>query len=221
MAEPRAALHATQHFTVGADALALAGLRELAGSLVPGVALQTTGDIARLLTKLHDTLEVFCRCFVPLREGYAQFVSSMDLRRAASQRSLNRSPSAVRAETARDPATLAAALLDWQNQDYDAPQVVEAIFADLMIHQIAVIESVMRGVQALLTELSPKNIEATLNADRPLGVPVLLGRYKALWHAFERRYEELANETRSFELVFGADFASSYREYLSKQRTMP
>ena len=80
----------TQHFSLPVETLAMLGLKELAGSLVPGVPLQTTGDVARLLTKLHDTVEVFCRSFVPLREGYAQFVSSMDLNRAASQRALNR-----------------------------------------------------------------------------------------------------------------------------------
>ena len=41
--------------------------------------------MARLLTKLHDAIEVFCKTFIPLREGYAQFVSSMDLNRAVSR----------------------------------------------------------------------------------------------------------------------------------------
>ncbi|HEV3190338.1 MAG TPA: FHA domain-containing protein, partial [Polyangiaceae bacterium] len=140
----RPAHQGTSAFTMQVEMLALLGLKELAGSLVPGAELQTTGDVARLITKLHDAVEVFCRCFVPLREGYSQFVSQMDLRRAASQRTLNRSPSALRVETAKDPASLAAALLDWRNQDYDVPQAVEGIFADLMIHQIAMIDSVMR-----------------------------------------------------------------------------
>ena len=207
----------TQHFSMGLEVMALLGLRELAGSLLPGVPLQTTGDVARLLTKLHDTVEVFCRCFVPLRDGYTQFISQMDLRRAASQRILNRSTSALQVEVAQDPATVAAALLDWRNQDYDAPGVVEGIFADLMIHQLAFLEGVMRGVQALLQELSPDRIERLFDDERPAGVSAMLGRYRALWKTFQIHYEELANETRTFELVFGADFATSYREYLSRR----
>jgi hypothetical protein len=207
----------TQHLTMGIETMALLGLRELAGSLVPGAPLQTTGDVARLLTKLHDTVEVFCRCFVPLREGYTQFLSSMDLRRAASQRSLNRSASAVQVETARDPAGVAAGLLDWRNHDYDAPEVVEGIFADLMMHQMALVESVMRGVQAVLEELSPDRIERLFEEDRPAGVSAMLGRHRALWQTFKVHYEELTNETRTFELVFGPDFAASYREYLARR----
>jgi type VI secretion system protein ImpI len=215
--DPRGMSRNTQHFSMGIEMMALLGLRELASSLLPNVPLQTTGDVARLLTKLHDTVEVFCRCFVPLRDGYTQFISQMDLRRAASQRSLNRSASALQVEVAQDPATVAVALLDWRNQDYDAPGVVEGIFADLMIHQLAFLEGVMRGVQALLEELSPDRIERLFDHERPEGVSAMLGRYRALWKTFQIHYEELANETRTFELVFGADFASSYREYLSRR----
>jgi type VI secretion system protein ImpI len=215
--EPRGVSRSTQHFSLAIETLALLGLRELADSMLPGVPLQTTGDVARLLTKLHDTIEVFCRCFVPLREGHAQFVSSMDLRRAASQRSLNRSRSAYAVELARDPAALAAALVDWRNQDFDAPQVVEGIFADLMMHQVALIESVLRGVHALLEEMSPDSVERAFHDQRP-GLSTFLGRYRALWHAFQAHYQELTNETRIFETVFGPEFAASYRDYLSRAK---
>ena len=209
----------TQQLHLSIETMAVLGLRELASSLVPGAPLQTTGDVARLLTKLHDTVEMFCRCFVPLREGYSQFVSTMDLRRAATQRSLNRSQTALRIEQARDPASVAAALLDWRNQDYDAPQVVEEIFAELMMHQLALVDGIMRGVQALLEELSPARIERMFDDERPAGVSAMLGRHRALWQTFAQHHEELKNETRLFELVFGADFAESYREYLSTHGT--
>jgi hypothetical protein len=48
-------------------------------------------------------------------------------------------------------------------------------------------------------------------------VSVMLGRYRALWQTFKVHHEELANETRTFELVFGPDFAASYREYLARR----
>ncbi|MDP9033581.1 MAG: FHA domain-containing protein [Myxococcota bacterium] len=208
----------TQHFQMSVETMALMGLRELAHSLVPGVPLETTGDVARFLTKLHDSVEVFCRCFVPLREGYAQFVSDMDLRKAASQRSFNRSVSAMAVEIARDPAALALGLLDWRNQDYDAPGVVQGIFADLMIHQLALLESVMKGVKALLDEVSPGRIEQIVRTKRSAGPSALLGRYRALWRAFQAQYDELTNETRTFEVVFGRDFAATYREHLARQQ---
>jgi type VI secretion system protein ImpI len=226
-AAPRPAQHAspqpdqdsrsTHQLNLSVEDMATLGLKELAASLVPGVPLQTTGDVARLLTKLHDTVEVFCRCYVPLREGYAQFMSSMDLQRASSQRSLNRSKTALRVEEARDPAALAAALLDWRNKDFDAPQVVEAILADLMMHQLALVDGFMRGVHALLEELSPERIERLFEEQGAGGVSAMLGRHRALWQTFAAHHEELQNETRLFEVVFGQDFAQSYREYLSRR----
>jgi type VI secretion system protein ImpI len=213
--QPHVVSHGTQQFTMDLETLALTGLRELAGSLVPGASLETTGDVARLLTKLHDTVDVFCRCLVPLRAGYEQFVSQMHLRRAANQRSVDRSPSALRLEVARDPAGVAAALLDWRNQDYDAPKVVESILADLVMHHVALVESVMRGVQAMLEELSPAAIER-LHAEQ--GGPAVFGRKRALWQTFKARYGELASESQAFALVFGEEFAASYREYVEEQR---
>jgi type VI secretion system protein ImpI len=212
---PRVVSHGTQQFNIDLETLAVTGLRELAAALVPGATLQTTGDVARLLTKLHDTVEVFCRCLVSLRAGHEQFISQMHLRRAASQRSVDRSPSALRLEVARDPAAVAASLLDWRNQDYDAPKVVESIFADLLAHHVALVESVMRGVQAMLEELSPDALER-LNAEQ--GSAAVFGRYRALWHTFKQRYEQLTSESQAFELVFGDEFAASYREYVEEQR---
>jgi type VI secretion system protein ImpI len=209
----------TNQINLSVSDMAMLGLRELAHSLVPGAPLQTTGDIARLLTKIHDTVEMFCRCFVPMREGYSQFISSMDLRRAATQRSLNRSRTALLVDQARDPAAVAAALIDWRNQDFDAPQVVEEIFTELMMHQLALVDGIMRGVEALLEELSPARVERLFDEERPAGVSAMLGRHRALWQTFVRHHEELKNETRLFELVFGADFAESYREYLATHKT--
>jgi type VI secretion system protein ImpI len=214
---PRGVSRSTQQFAMNIETLALTGLRELAGSLVPGAALETTGDVARLLTKLHDTVEVFCRCFIPLRTGYEQFMSTLHLRRAEGQRSLNLSKSALALEVARDPATVAAVLLDWRNHDYDTPKVVESILADLVMHHVALVEGVMQGVSALLDELSPDNIERAVASN---GSRNVLGRYRALWQEFKAHHEELASQSRTFELVFGEEFAASYREYLERQRNL-
>ncbi|HLK40614.1 MAG TPA: type VI secretion system-associated FHA domain protein [Polyangiaceae bacterium] len=208
---------ATQNLaSLGVEQVALIGLREIAGSLLPDVPLNTAGEVGRFVTKLHDAVEVFCRCLVPLREGYASFTSSMDLNRVASQRALNRSPSAARVEGARDPASLAAALLDWRNSDFDGPQAVEGMLADLMIHQTALIGSLMHGVHALLDELSPEKIEQSVAEGK--GRARMFGGNRAEWEAFRERYEELTNETRTFELVFGSDFAAAYRDYVTQRK---
>ncbi|HMI87894.1 MAG TPA: type VI secretion system-associated FHA domain protein [Polyangiaceae bacterium] len=213
----------TGHIALSLEALALQGLRELTSSLVPGVPLETTGDVARLITKLHDTVEVFCRCFIPLREGYAQFVSQMDLQRAAMQRSVNRSRGYMAIESAKHPGAVAMALLHWREPSFDAPKAIEGIFADLMIHQVALLDGVMQGVRALLDELSPDNIEKLLDAREPrgpLGLHLSMGRYKAVWEVYRERFEQLSEEKQAFSHIFGPEFTEAYREYRHR-RTHP
>lgn len=191
---------------LSAEAMALQGLRELAGSLVPGASLDSTGDIARFITKLHDTLDAFCRSFIPLREGHAQFMSSFDLQRSM-RRSMQRSQAYLAVESARSPEALAAALLNPKDRAFDGPQAVEGILADLMLHQLALLEGVMRGVRALLEELSPENVE------NQVGGGISLSRHKALWNKYLEIFENVSEERQAFSLIFGAEFTAAYRQY--------
>lgn len=191
---------------LSAEAMALQGLRELAASLVPGVPLESTGDIARFITKVHDALDAFCRSFIPLREGHAQFMSSLDLQRSR-RRSLQRSQAYLAVENARAPEALAAALLNPKDRSFDAPQAVENILADLMLHQMALLEGVMRGVRALLHELSPENVE------NQTGGGLSLSRHKALWNKYLEIFENVSEERQAFALIFGPEFTAAYRQY--------
>src|SRR5664280_205253 len=201
----------TQAFQLDLQTLALIGLRELAGSLIPQRQLETSGDIGRFITKLHVAMDVFCRTFIPLRQGYSEFVASLDLQRAASGRSVHKSPSTVALEQARTPEAIAMALLDPQDRSYDGPSAVEGILADLMIHQVALLDGVMVGVRSLLDELSPQSIEQVVGSGGAAG---LLGaKYKARWEEFCQRFEKLSEGQQSFSFVFGQDFAEVYRHY--------
>lgn len=193
---------------LSAESMALAGLREMARSLVPGATLETTGDIARFITKLHDSLDAFCRSFIPLREGHSQFMSSLDLQRSM-RRSQQRSQAYLAVEAARTPDALAAALLDPKQRSFDAPQALEGILADLMLHQLALLDGVMRGVQALLEELSPDNVEGQA------GGHMALGRHKALWNKYCELFENVSEERQAFAVIFGPEFAAAYRQYRS------
>ncbi len=190
---PAGASRNTEHLTISTETLALLGLRELGASLMPGVPLETTGDVARLLTKLHDLVEVVCRCLVPLRDGYARSVSSTGIG-PAEPRARAWSESARRVRDARDPASLATALLDWRNQEFDAPDVVEETIADVAAHHIALTEAVLEGVTTLLDELAPEAIEKEA-AEAPILAGVF-GRHRALWETYKARYDELAGRMR-------------------------
>lgn len=191
-----------------AEQMALQGLRELAASLVPGAQLESTGDIARFITKLHDSIDAFIRSFIPLREGHAQFMSSFDLQRAM-RRSLQRSQSYLAVENARSPEALAAALLDPKDRAFDASLAVEGILADLMLHQLALLEGVMRGVRALLEELSPQNVE------QQTGGGLSLSRHRALWTKYLEIFDNISEERQAFSVIFGQEFTAAYRQYRS------
>ena len=216
-AEGRTPVH-TAHFALPLESLALEAVRELAASLVPQRNLETTGDLARFVTKLHDLTEVFCRCFVPLREGHQQFICSLDLQRAAERRGWNASPTSLAVETAKSPEALALALLDYREQALDAPKAVEGIFADLMIHQVALLDAVMRGVRALLDELSPAAIEHGVAPSGAFGLDLGNARAKALWAAYSERYANLAEDEQAMLRIFGPEFTEVYRGYRNRER---
>ena len=80
------------------EQLALQGVREIARALLPNAgALEEPEDLVRFLSKLRDTIEVFLRCFIPLRDGYQQFASQMRIHQ----------DSAGRVESASDERQLA------------------------------------------------------------------------------------------------------------------
>jgi type VI secretion system protein ImpI len=207
-ANPQEAHLRTQHLSMSTELMALLGLQELGGSLVPGVPLKTTGEIARLLTKLHDLIEVFCRCFVTLREGSAPLLSTGNEGRAVR----HPSASAQRVAKARDPASLAAALLDWRNQDLDAPKAAEDALVDIVSRYALMTDALLQGIDTLIEELSPEAIEQGTGKG-------LFGSDRARWQAYKARHKAVAEG--ALDRIFGHEVAASYRAYVRARRTVP
>ena len=135
----------------------------------------------------------------------------MDIRRTESE------AHGARVETATTSEELARALLDFRQGSPDAPRDVEGAFADLMIHQVALLNGVMNGVKSLLAELSPSAIERAAEDPRKRGGGGLqIGpfRYRQLWELYAERHSDLADEEReAFSLIFGPDFARAYAQF--------
>jgi predicted component of type VI protein secretion system len=196
----------TGNFQLTIETLALQGLRELVGSLLPGQTLETRGDVARLITRLHDAAEVLCRSLVPLRQSYLKFVSGMDLEKSA-----HHARASMVLDMARDPAAVAATLLDFREGAPEASKSLESSLNDLTLHQVAMLDGVMQGVRALLAELSPAAVSAA--ADEKRSGLRLGGRQKDNWDEYCERYERLSDESEAFARIFGAEFAQAYRNY--------
>lgn len=195
------------------EVAALEGLKDLTVELAPALGRpQTTDEIVNLLNKLTEGFEVFLRCFLPLRDGHNQFEADMAIRKSTRPpRGANDPRAAV--EHAHHPQELAARLLDWRDPSSEAAAAVESTFADVMIHQVAMLNGVMIGVKSLLEELSPAEIEKLSNTPRYRAAGVL-GRHKLLWKIYQQRYGDLVDEEKHvFSLLFGPQFAQAYAQY--------
>lgn len=189
------------------DAVAVQGLKELAAGFMPTIpAPETAADMVRFLGNLQECLDVFLKCFIPLRDGHKQFEADLDLRASRPIQGV---------EAAATPQQLAAHLLDHRHDASEAARAVESTFADVMIHQVAMLNGVMRGVKSLLSELSPENIERVAQDPRNRsGLDIGPYRYRSLWNLYQKRHQDLADEEKQlFRAVFGGDFAEAYGQF--------
>lgn len=179
---------------------AFAALSELAGVLAPGA--KPPDDVAAILTfarRLRDTMEVFLKCFVSLRDGYQTFESEV----------LFRDRSSDRVATAKDAKELGLVLLTPAG-GADAARELHEIFVDVMSHQMALLNGVMESVKALLVKLSPKALEAELDRSGKKG-GLFSGKYEELWKLYERRHGDYSGEDKQmFEIIFGPQFSRAY-----------
>jgi hypothetical protein len=192
------------------EALALRGLRELAASLLPGQPVESAADIIQLVTKVHDALEMFCRCFVPVREACSRFIDPDELERAAAERCQSRSPAYLAVERALEPREVASALLSFRDGAEDAPSAVEHILADLMLQQLALVEGALDGTRALLDELSPTRLEAHQPQPETILSRLAGNRERALWDTFRERHARLGTDRVLLSELFGASFSRAY-----------
>ena len=199
--------------------LALQAVREMAIHYLPSVgAPNSAEEVAKFITKLNETINVFLKSFVPLKDGHRQFEAEFAVRQR--QRAPGDPQSAV--ENAKDVDELALRLLDWRDSSFEASRAVESVFADIMIHEVAMLNGVMMGVKSLLHELSPTEIERVAN-DPKHKAGLLQGHHKALWKVYEERHGDLADDQkRLFSVLFGREFGQAYRGLAGgEQRTRP
>lgn len=205
----------SQHEANREAIVALQAIKDLASSYVPNQPLEGPVDVVSFVTKLQGVLDVFFKSFIPLRDGYKQFETKMEIRRPTIRAS---QVGQFSVETAADPKTLAAGILDWRDPRTDGPRHIESTFADLMIHQVAMLDGVMRGVKSLLGTLSPQAIESIAEKKNRGGWGPF--KFESLWKTFVERHSDLADEEKeTFELIFGKQFAQVYAQ-MSKEPTV-
>ena len=158
---------------------------------------RTSEDAERFLACVGDVLTASAKAFVELQKGQEQFGREMGVRTIKEFTPLH---------AAGTPENVLKYLLDWQKGGPHRTQELTGVYADLMIHQVALINGVMEGVRSLLARLDPAEIER--------GVSSAWGsRGASAWKAFVQRYQELTEADRNItEHVFGPEFARAYAE---------
>lgn len=188
---------------LGPPQAALAALTELSSCLAPGTkALSDVGSVLHFARKLRDSMEVFLKCFVSLRDGYKEFEAEVLAR--------DRGEQTDRVATAKDSRELGVVLFDASSPSADAPRQLHDIFVDVMSHQVALLNGVMEGVKSLLKQLSPKAIEEELDKRGKRG-GLFSNRYEALWKLYEVRHGDYSGEDKeTFLIIFGPQFSRAY-----------
>lgn len=203
---PRALV--THELNLSPERAALQGLRELGRSLAPGLTLETAGDVARLISRLHASVEVLCRAFVQLQATHASFSAKMNVgpnpRAGIAGRSLRNLTS---------PRQVAERLLDWRPAAEAVSAEVQACLGDVAVHQVALLDGIMQGVASLLAELGPEKIEAEAGQGGVMGGLVPLRKHRVFWEAYLERHAELSHGDTALAHVFGAAFRQAYVEY--------
>jgi hypothetical protein len=167
--------------------------------------LQIRGQERAFAETLAAVADAFARGLVELKKGLKEFGEGIGVRAVGGHSPLHRSQNA---------AELIAYLLDPQADTHERLEQLVDLFADLMIHEVALLSGVKAGVRKLLTELDPEAGFARSEEGR--------GRGPGLFDRSLRRYRDYFRSTTEDDgqsIVFGAEFARAYADALGTSPT--
>lgn len=185
----------------GPTQAALAALSELATTLAPGTKpFEDVPSVLAFAKRLRDSMEVFLKCFVSLRDGYHEFETEV-LARERTER--------AGVYTAKDAKELGLVLFG-QSAGEETARQLHDIFVDVMSHQVALLNGIMEGVKTLLKQLSPQALEQEYERKGKRG-GLFSNKYEALWKYYEVRHADYAGEDKeTFLTIFGSQFSRAY-----------
>ncbi len=170
--------------------------------------LRSAEDVERFLNQLSAVLEAFAKAFLELRRGHDQFGKEIAVPMIGDKTPLRH---------AKTPRDLLRYLLDSQGQGADRIRSLTEGFADVMIHQVALLNGIRQGIGALLAYLSPDELRRSSALSRSGAGSLLLKTWPfgamALWSLYLARHQELLQEEKTVQsVVFGSEFAFAYAQ---------
>jgi predicted component of type VI protein secretion system len=160
-------------------------------SSIPG---ERTGDAQARAMRLFET---FSETFIGLKKGYEQFGSEVGVRPLSGGTPLHR---------ARSSREVIDYLLDPAADIEARARDLKAVFADMGIHHIALMEGLTQGIRALLESLDPSTQENYAGSGL-----FSRSRSKAEWRSYVERFATLIAEDAALHAeIFGEEFARGY-----------
>ena len=163
-----------------------------AGSL-PSIPADA-GDVQARAMRLFET---FCETFIGLKKGYEEFGAEVGVRPLSGGTPLHR---------ARSSREVIDYLLNPAADVEERARDLKAVFADMGIHHIALMEGLSQGIRALLESLDPSTQET------PTGSSLFnRSKSKAEWRSYVERFATLIAEDAALHAeIFGEEFARGY-----------
>ncbi len=177
--------------------------------LPPDRSLSHGRDEEHFAGRMAAVLETFGTALIELLKGHQEFRDQMGVHSMVHPTGLHRSTEA---------REVLEYLLDWGDGAEERLQELISVFADLMIHQVAMVSGVVDGARGMLSEISPQTIIAHAASSRGL-----LGRFwpfrgSRRWDMFCHQFQQLSHDdahiTRS---LFGREFARAYATVIGQQ----
>jgi predicted component of type VI protein secretion system len=169
----------------------------------PALAAPSSISESERLARCQRILEGFSDAFVALKKGYEEFGAEVGVRPLAGSTPVHR------ARSGREVMDhLLAPTLDVEGCLRD----LKAVFADMGIHQIAMMEGITQGIRSLLESLDP-GVHGTQAGSGAF----FRSRSKDRWARYQERFATLiAEDTALHAEIFGAEFARAYASVASE-----
>lgn len=174
-----------------------------ASKALVGLSATVLGDVeppaseaeaAAFLARIAEILQTTAQAFVEIRNVQARFGEEMGVRTIREYTPLH---------SAGDARNVLEYLLDWRRGGPERNAQLSAVYSDFMLHQVALINGVVEGVQGMMDQFRPAEIERGVGG---------LSKSSAAWKKYQERYAELVEDRGVAALVFGPEFARAYAE---------
>ena len=151
-------------------------------------------EAAAFLARIQEILQTTAQAFVEIRNVQARFGEEMGVRTIREFTPLH---------AAGDARNVLEHLLDWRRGGPERNAQLSAVYSDFMLHQVALINGVVEGVQGMMDQFRPSEIERGIGG---------LNKSATAWKKYTERYVELVEDRGIAALVFGPEFARAYAE---------